>query len=95
MKKVLTIIGGIVVGVVVLGLAIFLLVSATSKKLVCKSDKGNITIMYNDKTLTGYTVKNVSYDFDNQKEYAKEIGVKAYIKEFKEFFESHTTGTCK
>ncbi len=95
MKKVLTIIGGIVVGVVVLGLAIFLLVSATSKKLVCKSDKENITIMYNDKTLTGYTVKNVSYDFDNQKEYAKEIGVKAYIKEFKEFFESHTTGTCK
>ena len=95
MKKVLTIIGGFVVGVFALAALIILVVSLTSKKLVCKSDKGNITIMYNDKTLTGYTVKNVSYDFDNQKEYAKKIGVKEYIKEFKEFFESHTTGTCK
>lgn len=47
-KKTLTIIGGIVVGLVVLGVIIFFAVSATSKKLVCKSNEGNITIMYND-----------------------------------------------
>ena len=67
MKKVLMIIGGIVVGVVVLGVIIFVVVSSTSKKLVCKSNEGNITIMYNDKTITGYTAVGLSYDLDNQK----------------------------
>ena len=95
MKKILTVIGGIVVGLIVFCVVIFLIVSATSKKLVCKSNEGNITIMYNDKTLTGYKLKNVKYDFDGQKAYAEKVGVDNYIKEFKTFFESHTTGTCK
>ena len=51
--------------------------------------------MYNDKTLTGYTYKNIKYDFDGQKAYAEEVGVENYIKEFKKFFESNTTGSCK
>ena len=55
MKKILMVIGGIVVGIVVLGVVIFGVTSLTSKKLVCKSSEGNITIMYNDKIITGYT----------------------------------------
>ena len=44
MKKTLMVIGGIVVGIVVLGVIIFSIVSATSKKMVCKSNEGNITV---------------------------------------------------
>ena len=95
MKKVLMIIGGIVVFFVVLGLAIFIGVSATSKKLVCKSSEGNITIMYNKKTLTGYTAKDIKYDLDAQKEYAEEIGIDNYIDEFSDWFSTNTTGSCK
>lgn len=94
MKKTLMIIGGIVVGLVVLGVIIFFVISVSSKKLVCKSDKGNITIMYNDKTLTGYTAKGISYDLDTQKSYAEKIGIEAYLEEFSTLFSNNTTGSC-
>ena len=64
------------------------------KKMVCKSDEGNITIMYNDKTLTGYTANGISYDYDGQKEYADQVGVDAYLTEFATWFSNNTTGTC-
>lgn len=94
MKKTFMIIGGIVVGVAVLGIIIFVTVFATSKKMVCKSNEGNITIMYNDKTLKGYTAKGIVYDFDTQKEYAKTIGVDSYLNEFSTWFSNNTTGSC-
>lgn len=94
MKKTLMIIGGIVVGAIILFVVIFFIISGTSKKLVCKSDEGNITIMYNDKTLKGYTAKNMSYKFDEQKEYAEQIGVDAYLEEFSLWFSNNTTGSC-
>ena len=94
MKKTLMVIGGIVVGIIVLGVVIFAIVSATSKKMVCKSSEGNITIMYNDKTITGYTASGMSYDLDQQKEYAEQVGVDAYLNEFATWFSNNTTGTC-
>lgn len=95
MKKILMIIGGIVVGLVVLCAVIFFITSATSKKLVCEADEGKITIMYNDKTITGYTAKNVSYDLSGQKAYAEQIGIEAYIEEFSEYFSTNSSGRCK
>lgn len=94
MKKVLTIIGGIVVGVVVVGVIIFLIVSATSKKLVCKSDEASITIMYNKDNITGYKASGLTYDMDGQKKYAEQVGIEAYIDEFSTWFSNNTTGTC-
>ena len=94
MKKILMIIGGIFLGVIVLVIVIFLFVSVTSKKLVCKSDQGDITIMYNSKTITGYTTKGMSYDLDHQKKYAERIGIDAYLDEFSNWFRTNTTGTC-
>ena len=75
-------------------LAIFSITSSNSDKLVCKSKEGNITIMYNDKTLTGYTANGISYDYDGQKEYADQVGVDAYLTEFATWFSNNTTGTC-
>ena len=92
--KVIAIIGGILGGFVIIFLVIFFFVSANSDKLICKSDEGNITIMYNKNGLTGYTTAGMSYDFDEQKEYAKKIGVDAYTKEFSQWFSTHTSGTC-
>lgn len=94
MKKVLMIIGAVVLFFVVFGVVIFTIISVNSKKLVCKSDEGNITIMYNKKTITGYNAKGMSYDLDGQKDYADKIGIDAYIEEFENWFKTNTTGTC-
>ena len=51
--------------------------------------------MYTKKQITGYTAKGITYDLDGQKEYAKKVGVDAYIEEFSEWFKNNTTGTCK
>ena len=95
MKKALMIIGGIVLALIILFIIIFAYTALTSKKLKCKSDEGSITIMYNNKTITGYTAKNMSYDLDGQKEYAEQIGIEAYLDEFSEWFKTNTTGTCQ
>ncbi|MBE5820849.1 MAG: hypothetical protein E7166_06375 [Firmicutes bacterium] len=95
MKKVLMIIGGIVLGIAVLFVVIFAITSATSNKLVCKSDEGNITIMYNDKTITGYTANGISYDMDGQKKVAEQIGIDSYITQFRQWFSTNTTGSCE
>lgn len=95
MKKVLMIIGGIVVGLIIIVVAIFAITSFSSKKLKCTSDEGEITIMYNDETLTGYTAKNITYDLNGQKEIAEQIGVEEYLDQFTDWFEENTSGTCK
>lgn len=94
MKKFLMIVGGIFLFLVILFIILFLIISATSKKLVCKSNEGNITIMYNDKTISGYTANGLSYDLDGQKKYAEEIGIDAYIEEFSTMFSNKTAGSC-
>jgi len=70
------------------------MVSSNSNKLICKSSEGNITIMYNDSTITGYTASNISYDMDSQKKVASQIGIDSYISQFKTWFETNTTGSC-
>ena len=93
-KKVLSIIGGIVAALITAFIVIFIVASINSEKLVCKSNEGNITIMYNKNGLIGYTAKGIIYDYDTQKQIAKQIGVKEYITEFNEWFVSNTTGSC-
>ncbi len=92
--KILAIIGGFVVGIIVLVIAIISIVSANSNKLVCNSNEGNITIMYNDSEITGYTASEISYDFDQQKSYAKQVGIQNYLAEFSTRFQTNTTGSC-
>lgn len=92
--KTLAIIGGIVVSIIILSIIVFSLVSSTSDKLVCKSDEGNITIMYNDNIIVGYTASNISYDLNRQKSIANQIGIDSYIAQFTIWFETNTTGTC-
>lgn len=94
MKKVLMIIGGIVVALVLVGVIVFVVISMTSKKLECKSDVGNITLMYSDKTVTGYAASGIEYDLTGQQKIADKIGIEAYLDEFEDWFEENTDGTC-
>lgn len=73
---------------------IFGIISDSSNKLECKSNEGNITIMYNEEQILGYVSSDMTYDLDQQKEYAKQVGVDAYLEEFTDWFEKNTTGTC-
>jgi hypothetical protein len=62
--KTLMIIGLVVIVVVV---SVILIISMNSKRLVCKYDKGNITLTYNDKKLTGYYVSGeLAFDMESQ-----------------------------
>jgi len=95
MKKILMIVGGITLGIIALVVVIFMVMSINSKKLVCKSNKGNITLMYNDKTIKGYVANGITYNLDEQKLIAEQIGVENYIEEFSSWFSNNTDGTCK
>lgn len=95
MKKVLMVIGSIALGVLLLIGIIFVIVSATSQKLECESTTGkNITIMYNDEKITGYTAFGMTYDMDTQNEYAKQVGMENYLVEFSGWFKEHVGGVC-
>lgn len=51
--------------------------------------------MYNDKKITVYIAKNMTYDLNGQKEYVAQVGIERYIEEFKYWFSANITGTCK
>ena len=85
---------GVLIAITLVFFALYSFVSNTSSKMICKSDKGNITIRYNEHELVGYTAVNMEFDFDEQNEYAKDIGVEEYLKEFNTWFKENTNGTC-
>ena len=67
---------------------------SASKKMVCTSDNGNITLMYNDSSLIGYTSNGISFDLTSQQELAYEVGIDLYLESFNEWFTTNTSGTC-
>ena len=95
MKKFLIFLGAIVLIIIIAVVVAFVFVWTTSEKLVCKSKEGDITILYNDKTITGYRAYNITYDFEEQRKIAEDIGIEEYIEEFKGWFETNTSGTCE
>ena len=95
MKKSLKLIIGAVVGIVAIICILFAVTYFSSKKLVCKSEQGNITIIYNKKGIKGYTAKDIGYDFDGQQEIAKRVGIEEYLDQFEQWFTNNTTGSCK
>ena len=95
MKKILMIIGGIVVALAILGGIIFAVISLTTSKMKCKSSDGNITIMYNDEKITGYTASGMTFDMDAQNEIAELLGIDEYLEQFSKWFSTLTDGTCE
>ena len=91
LKKVMIILGSIFAVLI----AIFLIVFLTSNRMVCRSPEGNITIMYNRRTITGYAARNMGFDLNEQQKVAREIGIEAYLEEFSYWFETNTSGSCE
>ena len=81
-------------GVIIIFVAIFFFAFNNSDKLVCKSAEGDITIMYNDETITGYTTMGITYDLDGQKQVVEQIGIDAYMEQFTTWFRTNTSGDC-
>ena len=84
--------------IVVIGILTFRIIESDSpntNKLVCEADEGTITIKYNDDGIIGYTAYGFKYDLEEQKQYAKKIGMNKYTEEFNENFQRDTTnGKC-
>jgi len=95
LKTILIIFGAIIIVGIVAVILIVAGVFSFSKKLVCTSNEGNITIYYTDKQLTGYAASNITYDLTGQKEIANQIGVDSYLNQFEIWFQTNTTGTCE
>ena len=91
---VIAIIGGFIILGIIIAVVLLLLFSS-EKKLVCTSKEGNITLNYDDKTIKSYvTTGRITYDFDKAREYADQVGIDAYMREFNTWFETNTSGTC-
>lgn len=93
--KVLLIIGCVILGFIILGIVIFFVISSNSNKLVCTSSQGTITLMYNDNELTGYKANGIGYDYDQQSDYAKQVGIDEYLNEFSQMFSQKFAGACE
>ena len=94
MKKILMIIGGIVVGAALLFVVLFFIVSATSDKIVCKGDKSKLTIMYKDNKIKGYTAKNIDFDQDTAQAFVDIYGIESYYQTLDTWFEDNVNGSC-
>ena len=85
-----------VIGAAVVALVVFLVITYfSSDKLVCKSNEGDITIMYKNGKISGYTAINIDYNLSEQQQVAEDIGIDEYLKQFDLWFRSNTTGTCE
>lgn len=94
MKKGFTVILVIVtIGLVLVNVP-FMTTLFTSNKLKCKSNEGNITLMYNDDTVTYFLTNDIYYDLDNQKAMIEKIGINDYIDNFSNWFTVNTSGKC-
>lgn len=97
---------GVVALVVIAVISLIILLSKNKKgndneeekgsvsQLVCKSEKGSITITYSDKRITSYAQDQIPFDLKEQNDHAKEIGLKQYIEEFTLWFEINYQGEC-
>lgn len=64
--------------------------------IICNGSDGSIILVYDEDNLVNFgTTKNMSFDFENQKSYVEKIGVKNYIKAFKNNYEVNLSGKCK
>lgn len=79
----------------VAGYFVYTFMDTATKKMVCESTQGTISITYNKTTIVGYRSDNITYDIYEQRTYADEVGIKQYLDEFEEWFKTNTNGSCK
>jgi len=68
--------------------------SSGPDKLVCQSDKGNLTIMYNENELVGCEADGIDYDLEENKLEASKLGTEKYIIAMYSWFVNSKQGVC-
>ena len=99
-KIVLLVLGGVFLLIIIFVIALFCFLLPglfkSSHKLECKSNLGNITLMYSDKEIIGYTATgSLTYNLQEQKSIANQIGTEAYMNQFEIWFRQNTAGSCQ
>ena len=97
MKKVVLIVISVIVVILVIVFGVITFIFKDSEKFVCKSSEGSITIYYKNGKINGYSsVGRYSYDFDEQKKDAEQMGIEEYFEQFNVWFvENSTNGKCE
>jgi len=91
---VLIVIGAVVGLFVLLLILVYFFVVKSSSQMICECSNGGITLIYNDNTIIGYTANGFTYDLDEQREFAEQMGVDEYLVQFEEWFTTTTDGKC-
>lgn len=95
-SQAISIICGVIVAVALIGIVIWGVIISRTRRLECTSSEGDITVMYDDHGVTGYSA-STTFDFDlgHQQSYAEHVGIEAYLTEFEEWFLNNTgDGVC-
>lgn len=79
----------------ILGYIVFMLYNTASRKMECTSSIGNITIIYNKKSVTGYKSTTIPYNIYEQREKADSMGIDAYLDEYQKWFTENVGGSCQ
>ncbi len=71
-----------------------------SNKLICKSERGNITIIYDDEIITNYksvVVNNSQFvmNYDYSVKLIRKYGLAEFLDALKTLFEEDSNGSCK
>lgn len=70
-------------------------ITSNNDRLVCKAEKGNLTVYYNSDGVVGYESKNIDFDFDENVKISKKVEMEIYLKSVTSWFERNLSGTCK
>lgn len=95
-SKVITVLSIFLLMTAIIGIIVYLLFSLKEQRMTCTSPAGNITITYDESSITGYSASaEVKYDLPSQQVYAGSVGIDNYLDEFQGWFEASTDGTCR
>ena len=84
----------ILLAIIILGIISYYQNKMPIDKMVCKSSTGNITLTFTVEELLEYESNKIDYNFKEQKKYAEEIGIDAYLDEYSNWFSNNTDGQC-
>lgn len=70
-------------------------VMLSSKSIICRSARGNVTLSYKEDRIVEAKTKDISFDLEGQNKVFKELGKAKYIEEFRQWFKTETGESCK
>lgn len=96
--KNIIIIALIIIGITISVLGVSFLFTNKPKqqydKMICRSDYGNITVVYENNKIIEYQTEDLKDDDILPKEYVEKVGIDEFLKSFSDWFYLKKKGTC-